>query len=547
MGNAVNKERVMTGEKWSQAQLDAVLDKLTENDWKFVQGTWDYLESFRPAIAAKERRLTGVEPQWVEAEPVQTKYGELKGGYYPIKADPLRNDTDVGANVEADVQRQMERGLMARSQTARGHLKARVESTGQQLRLDLKVIGEHVQQVVHDLAWHEYLVDANRLLRNSGIDQAIRQHYGTDVPREMRDTLRDIAVGNATTQNALDRGFNQLRTGATVAGLGWRLTTSLMQPLGLTQSASRIGTKWVLKGASHWAAGAIGLEKGMADMHEMSPFMRLRGKTMQREINEIQNKVTGEPVWKQKLHASYFLLIQKAQAIADVPTWWGAYEKAMAENDMTEDKAIALADQAVRDAQGHGQIGDLASIQRGGTGLKLFTTFYSFFNTTYNLTADAVGRTDFKKPKEVGLLAVDLALLYMIPAIMGTLIKAGLKGDDDPDKLLRSLISDQLNYLLGTMVGLRELGAAGQAITGSGGGDYTGPASVRIFADAAKLAKQARQGEADMAFFKALASVTGVLFHLPVGQVMATADGVAAIADGRTENPGALLVGAPPK
>lgn len=548
MGNAINKERVMTGEKWTPSQLDAVLDKLTENDWRFVQEAWDYIGSFKPAMAAKERRLTGVEPQWVEAEPVQTKYGELRGGYYPIRSDPRRNNTDVGANIVADVQKQMERGLFARAQTRRGHLQARVESTGRKLDYSLTGVGQHVQQVIHDLAWHEYLVDANRLLRDSGVDEAIRRHYGVEVTKELRDTLKDIAVGNVAVSNDLDRLFNHLRTGATVAGLGWRLTTSLMQPLGLTQSMSRIGSKWVLKGASHWAVGAMGLETGMKDMHEMSPFMRLRGKTMQREISEIRNKVTGEPAWKQKLHGSYFLLIQKAQAIADVPTWWGAYEKAMSQNDTTKDKAIALADQAVRDSQGAGQIGDLAGIQRGGTGLKLFTTFYNFFNSTFNLTAEAVGRTDFKKPKDVGLLAVDLALLWIIPSIISTAIKLSLKGDwDDEEKVVRTFIADQLSYLLGSMVGLRELGAAGQAITGSGGGDYTGPASVRIFADTAKLMKQARQGEADMAFFKALASVTGVLFHLPAGQVMATADGVAALADGRTENPGALLVGAPPK
>lgn len=556
MGNQVNRERIMTGEGWTQSQVDAVLGKLSEADWQFVQGVWGYLESFRPQIAAKEKRLTGVEPDWVEAEPftatVQAPGGghpkqiDLKGGYYPIKYDPGLSSRSE-ADVAAEVQRQMERGLYTRAQTRRGHLKSRTESTGRRLRYDLDVIGEHVQQVVHDLAWHEYLVDANRLLRDGAIDSAIREHYGPETLREMRDLMKDIAIGNQGAQNALDRIFNHLRTGATVAGLGYRLTTSLMQPLGLTQSAVRIGPKWVLKGASHWAAGALGLEEGMSDMYEKSDFMRLRGKTMQREINEIRNKVSGDPPWKQKLQASYFYMIQKAQLIADVPTWWGQYEKTMAQPGATEADAIAQADQAVRDSQGGGQIGDLASIQRGGTGLKLFTSFYSFFNTTYNLTAEAVGRTDFKKPKDVALLAADMALLYMIPAAMGTLMKAALHGgDDDPEDKIRQLIADQLNYLLGTMVGLRELGAAGQALVGADGPDYTGPASVRFFSDVAKLTKQISQGEPDEAFWKALNSVAGVLFHYPAGQINATMQGISALADGKTENPGALLVGAPP-
>lgn len=110
-----------------------------------------------------------------------------------------------------------------------------------------------------------------------------------------------------------------------------------------------------------------------------------------------------------------------------------------------------------------------------------------------------------------------------------------------------AIVADQLNYLAGTMVGLRELGGAIQAVTGAGSGDYTGPASVRFFSDVAKLGKQIEQGEPDEAFWKALNSVGGVLFHYPAGQINATIQGLNALADGKTENPGAILVGAPPK
>lgn len=545
MGNAVNRERVLTGENLTGSQLDTLLDTLTEQDWQFVQGVWDYLDSFRPQIAAKEKRLTGVEPQWIEAEPVQTKFGELRGGYYPISYDPLRSSRGE-ADVAAEVQRQMERGLYTRAQTRRGHLKARTESTGRPIRYDLGVITDHVQQVIHDLAWHEYLVDANRLLRNGSIDESVRRHYGPEVLTQLKNTLKDIAVGEVATDGWAGRILNHLRIGSTIAGLGYRLTTSLMQPLGLTQSMVRIGPKWVLKGASHWAAGAVGLEKGMADMYEMSDFMRLRSRTMQREINEIQNRVSGKSELRQKVDASYFYLIQKAQLIADVPTWWGAYEKAMAQQDMTEAKAIALADQAVRDSQGGGQIGDLAGVQRGGPFRKLWTNFYSFFSTTYNLTAEAVGRTDFRKPRDVAALAVDLALLYVIPAALGTIVKSALHGGGDDDEFARSLIADQLNYLFGTVVGLRELAATIQGATGLYS-DYSGPGGARFFAEFAKLGKQAAQGEADEAFFKALNSSAGILFHYPAGQINATISGIQALADGKTENPGALLVGAPPK
>lgn len=543
VGNEINRERIMSGEKLNPAQLQTLLDSLSKEEWDVVQGVWDYLESFRPAIAEKERRITGVEPQWVEAAPVATRHGTYRGGYYPIKYDPLRS-TRSGADTAAEVQRQIERGLYARSQTRRGHLKARVETTGRSIRYDLGVLTEHVTQVIHDLAWHEYLIDANRLVRSGAIDAAIREHYGPEVIRTIRDTLRDIAQGELPAQSVAESWLNHIRHGATIAGLGWRITTSLLQPIGLTQSMVRIGPMWVLRGARHWLGDAVRFEGAVKAVMDKSDFMRLRSKTLQREINEIRNKVAGKD---SMLEASYFYFIQKMQLIADLPTWYGAYDKAMAQEDMTEAKAIALADQAVIDAQGSGQIKDLSQVQRGSAAWKLFTNFYSFFNTTYNLTAEAVGRTNFKSPASIALLGVDLLLLYTIPAMLGTIMKAALAGDlDDEDKLLRRLAAEQISYLFGTMVLLREAGAvAGNVIDPKHGYGYTGPAGVRFFTELSALSQQIGQGEADEAFWKHLNSTAGVLFQYPAGQINATLDGVIALSEGRTDNPGALIVGTP--
>lgn len=532
-GNETNRQRVLEGEKWAPAQAQAVLDTLTKDEWNFVQNVWDYIGSYWPEIAEKERRVSGVIPERVDATPVQTQFGELKGGYFPIKYDPARS-TRAEADTLAESVKQAMQGLYTRATTRRGHTKARAESVQRPMRKDLGVIFEHVDQVIHDLAWHEYLIDANRLLRASAIDGAIREHYGPEVLRAMRKALDDVAAGDIPAQNAFERSINYLRTGATVAGLGWNLTTSLLQPIGLTQSMVRIGPKWVGRGLAQWIGDAARMQNTVAKIYDKSEFMKLRGQTMQREISEIRNKV-GSDGKMAPVQASFFYLIQKAQMVADVPTWLGAYEKAMEQTNDDEVKAIALADQAVLDAQGGGQIKDLAQIQRGGPLMKLWTNFYSFFNTTYNLSVESVQRTDFKKPGDVGRLAVDFLLLYTVPAVLGTLLRAAMKGDDDD--LTGKLIKDHLNYLLGTMVGLREIGSA------VSGFDYSGPASTRFFAEVSKLVKQAEQGELDQAALKALNNVAGILFHYPAGQVQRTAQGVAAMASGDTANPGVLVTG----
>jgi hypothetical protein len=80
-----------------------------------------------------------------------------------------------------------------------------------------------------------------------------------------------------------------------------------------------------------------------------------------------------------------------------MPTWMGAYNKALAPTErgglgLSEQDAIYYADKAVRNAHGGGGVKDLAAIQRGSEFQKLGTMFYSFWNHFYNRQRD-IGRT----------------------------------------------------------------------------------------------------------------------------------------------------------
>lgn len=546
-GNEANRKRIQQGDGWNDGQVNAILDRLSATEWDFVQAVWDHIDQYWPAIQAKEKRLTGIVPEKVEAAPFEVKIdGQsriMKGGYYPIKYDPTRS-SKAEADTASEIYKQMLGGAYTRATTRRGHTKARVDEVqGRPVRKDFSVAFEHVNQVAHDLSWHEWAIDAQRLLRAKPIDAAIREHYGPETLTELRKAMEDMVTGDVPAQDALERAMNHIRAGTTVAGLGYNLMTSLLQPLGLSQSIVRVGPKWVAKGLTRWLGDAARMENTAAEIHSKSEFMRLRGKTQQRELNEILNVVKGKKLTK--LEASYFWMIQTAQAVADIPTWLGAYEKASAEGN-DDARSIALADQAVLDSQGGGQIKDLARVQRGGAWSKLWTNFYSFFNVLYNMSAESVNRTDFKDPASVAKLASDYLLLYVVPAAMATLLKAAMTGGgDDEEELVRQLVADQVTYLTGTMVGLREINAGVQGLAGTYS-DYSGPAGARFFAEIAKLGKQTAQGEADAAFLKSLNNTAGILLHYPAGQINRTVAGFEAMREGKTENPLALVVG-PPK
>ena len=546
LGNETNLRRIMDGEGWSFDQVNAIVKSLTAEQWNFVQGTWNYINSYWSEISAKERRVTGVIPEKVEARPFVVTSSDgvkinLEGGYYPIKYNPDRSNRSA-ADDAAEIKKQMERGLYSKAATKQGHLKSRVESVGRPMRYDFGVIFQHVDQVIHDLSWHETLIDVNRLMRSSRIEGALRSHFTPDVIKTMLKTIEDVTIGEIGAQNVFEAAINHVRVGATIAGLGWNLTTSFLQPLGLTQSMARIGVKWVAKGASRWLRDAASMENTVTWIGEKSDFMRLRSKTQQREINEIRNTINKGGVMT-AIEESFFYFIGKMQLVADVPTWLGMYEKAMSLGH-EESKAIAMADQAVLDSQGGGQIKDLSQIQRGSPLMKLWTNFYSFFNVTYNQLTESINETRLVGISRLPMLAVDVLLLTSLPATLAFLMKQALKGgeDKDDDKLVKELINENLGYMLGMMVGVRELGSMIQGTYG-----YNGAAGTRFFSDMGKLVKQAQQGEVDEALLKALNNVMGSLLHYPAGQVQRTVTGIQALADGSSTNPLAPLVGLPPK
>lgn len=560
-GNEGNRERIRKGERWDDGQVGAILATLSRTDFEFVQGVFDLVNGYWTDIAAKQERVYGVAPEKVEATPIRTAFGDFAGGYFPLKYDE-RLSPKAGAFVDVEDAGLARAAAYAQATTKRGHTKARVDGVKLPVRLDFGVMFEHVKQVIHDLSYHETLIDVGRVLAHPAVQRAIYDVHGDEVYRQLKNGIRDVAIGDIPATAAFDKAINHLRAGATVAGLGWNLTTALLQPLGLTQSMVRIGPKWVARGMSRWLRDAATMENTAAWVRERSTFMRERGRTMQREISEVRNTVgvdtgrlsgwvndalqavTAGTVTKQGMADSYFYLIQQAQLIADLPTWLGQYEKAL-EGGADEATAIAQADQAVLDSQGGGQVKDLAAVQRGGPLMRLWTNFYSFFNVTYNLTAEATRRTDFRKPGQVGRLMVDYLLLYTVPAFLGYAVREALRpnGDDDEDKNLAvELAREQASYLLGTMMITREL----SGVVGGGYG-YEGPAGARAIVSASRLLKQVEQGEPDAAFWRSLNDTAGAVFHYPAGQIKRTVEGFAALLEGRTSNPGALISGAPPK
>ena len=231
------------------------------------------------------------------------------------------------------------------------------------------------------------------------------------------------------------------------------------------------------------------------------------------------------------------MLMTRLQSVVDTITWLGANSKALAEGN-DEARAVALADQSVIDSQGSGMIKDLAGVERGTALAKLFTVFYSFMNTSFNLGAMRV-MNERNKMK----LAHDLIMLYMVQVALTRVIRSMLQPDEDDEdfdmgKLAKQLAVDQIEYLMGMFVFVRDLAFIGRIALGEPGArGYQGPAGLRMFVDLGEFVKQGAQWEFDRPFRKAAINLLGDTLGIPSVQINRTWDGIEAIAEGDVEGP----------
>jgi hypothetical protein len=196
-----------------------------------------------------------------------------------------------------------------------------------------------------------------------------------------------------------------------------------------------------------------------------------------------------------------------------------------------------------------------------GLGAALVGTFlgilmaYGFVTPLSSLLEQKLAEQTKMRSRQGGLagysmLALDYMMLSIVPATLGLILKEAFKavsggGEDDEDEFLKKLAAENISYILATNVVTREFTVPVQDMFGvSPGFSYSGPAGLRMLAEAARLGKQVGQGEIDMALFKAANNVAGTVLHYPAGQINKTVEGAVAVMMDDAPLP-ALVFGAP--
>ncbi len=463
-GNAGNRTALMEGYGWSQQQVDEMLGKLDSRDWQTVQRVWDFIDSFWPQIADLQQRLTGLAPEKIEAAPFLAPDGtEMKGGYYPLKYDAKQSYRAFQREESANVTQLFENNV-GRASTRKGHTKERVGSGGQPVRLELSVIGEHVHQVIHDLAFREAVLDVNKLTDNTAVREAIEQATSRDMHRALKPWLKRVANdANVEQQSFWERLIGRARMGTTIVNMGWKLSTAFAQPLGFLTSAHYLGTAWAARGLKEFYGTPAKMAKARAFVFERSPMMQTRMESFDRDVRDQLRKLEGKDGKLDPIRRTAFYFTGLMDMGVALPTWLGAYQKKLAETQGDEATAIDFADQTVRVSQSAGSAKDLARIQGGSEYQRMFTMFYSFFSALYQLEKRSISRFADAGVGGMPRFVADQMFLWFVPAVLGELLAGRGPGDDEEwSAWFKKNALSFLTYPVNAVVGLRDIvGAIG--------------------------------------------------------------------------------------
>lgn len=369
------KKDKMSAQQVQQAVEELFKETMTAKDWEYIQKLWDHIGSYWHDIAAVEEKLNGIALGKVEPMPfsIQTADGKivnLKGGYMHIKYDFEKSSRAEEQEIN-DMAMSISAGAR-RLGVGRGMTKSRTENNVyRELDLKFDVINQHLQDVIHNIAYRIPIRDVYRLLHyknySTGVDMEtyIREGLGVEAFRVLdawaMDAWRQVSDNRNSAEGSLNKLARYLRTNATMAIMGFRIKPVIENLGNLPIAMNQIGSMKMLNALF----GFYGNRKeNYQEVIARSAFMRTRAENLDRDLKSQPGvfRQGNKLLETAKEHAYDMLVI--TDLMVSAPMWWQVYhdsimpkmkevQKENAENMQKRIDLAAKADGIRAEIEGH--------------------------------------------------------------------------------------------------------------------------------------------------------------------------------------------------
>lgn len=457
MGNETNKTRLLSTPpigfhpefEWNKANqgnteqivLSVLQKHLTKRDWQFVQGMWDLINSPWEEISALHKRVTGFEPQKVEALPFEVTLpdGEkmaMRGGYYPLETDPRFSAKAAERELLSQpLYEELNPGFKAMTRT--GHTKARTNAR-YAVSLKLSLINRHLNDILHDLYFREIIIDLRRLAVNPAFVEGVKSTIGEQGYKYVDNWIKSVATGrnvekySLTVTSRMIRALNRRAAGSIILLRMGVLLQNFANPFLAGGRVKGFGHGDALKAIlgrglfNYWPKCTLGKLgwKAAAETRDWvwtkSKFMRDRRENPAYTLKDYKG-VTAKT--ESGLREFTIGLLAASDDMTNIPMWIQGYKKKFKETG-NEKQAVNYADLLVSRVTPSARKYDVAQILRSGSDIdKAIAIFYSFWNVEYNNWVRELGKQGKKPiknaPRFMGFVASRLMFVFVSALLAG--------------------------------------------------------------------------------------------------------------------------------
>ena len=474
-GTERNRQRAIEAVKANEVEIERLFqDVLDDRDWEFIIREWEQINSFYPERSAVQERMTGNPLKKEEGITFRIGGRTIEGQYYPIMYDPKTSGKSSNHEMEDIAQ-----SFMSSNATfgyGMSATKSRLDKVkDKQLLLSLDVIPRAITESINHITMREAVTDVNTLINRKEFADYITNKLGASEYQYLRQWVRDQWTTEVSRLTEFDNVMQTIKRNISSAVMAGKVSVAIQNVANIPVAMEQLGAARVMRALYRAGVGVYGRGSGRYnETHEFvlgkSVMLRERAQTLDKDMRRgleiggkgftIDGKSVGGYTMEQlgeardAINSWGYSLLSETDLMLSVPIWKDVYDveysklvqKEGISLEWADQRAIELADKAIIDIFGSGDIKDQAGIQRNkGTIANFATTFYTYAGTLWNMQLDGFyafkDRGDFKKFARV--IFYDLFMQAVIMVIYNNLF--GSDDDDDPTKVAKSLTKEFVN------------------------------------------------------------------------------------------------------
>lgn len=474
-GTERNRQRAIETVKANEVEIERLFqDVLDDRDWEFIIREWEQINSFYPERSAVQERMTGNPLKKEEGITFRIGGRTIEGQYYPIMYDPKTSGKSSNHEMEDIAQ-----SFMSSNATfgyGMSATKSRLDKVkDKQLLLSLDVIPRAITESINHIAMREAVTDVNTLINRKEFADYITNKLGASEYQYLRQWVRDQWTTEVSRLTEFDNMMQTIKRNISSAVMAGKASVAIQNVANIPVAMEQLGAARVMRALYRAGVGVYG--RGSGRYNETREFvlgksvmLRERVQTLDKDMRRgleiggkgftIDGKSVGGYTMEQlgeardAINSWGYSLLSETDLMLSVPIWKDVYDveysklvqKEGISLEWADQRAIELADKAIIDIFGSGDIKDQAGIQRNkGTIANFATTFYTYAGTLWNMQLDGFyafkDRGDFKKFARV--IFYDLFMQAVIMVVYNNLF--GSDDDDDPTKVAKSLTKEFVN------------------------------------------------------------------------------------------------------